>query len=78
MITLVRTAALSLIALVATGCTIPLRQARDEAPPPASDPLDARLLRCSALGSKAGADDADCQSAFAEARKRLLPLPGGK
>ena len=78
MITLVRTAVLSLLALAATGCTIPLRQARDEAPPPASDPLDARLLRCSALGPKDAADDADCQSAWAEARQRILPPPVGK
>ncbi|WP_024920092.1 MULTISPECIES: putative entry exclusion protein TrbK-alt [unclassified Afipia] len=78
MITLVRTAVLSLLSLAATGCTIPLRQARDEAPPPASDPLDARLLRCSALGPKAAADDADCQSAWAEARQRILPPPVGK
>ncbi len=76
--TFVRAAALSLIALVATGCTIPLREARDEAPPPVSDPLDARLLRCSALGPKAAADDADCQSAWAEARQRIQPPPMGK
>lgn len=78
MITLIRTAALALIALAATGCTIPLREARDEAPPPASDPLDARLLRCSALGAKAAADDADCQSAWAEARQRIQPPLRGK
>jgi conjugative transfer region protein TrbK len=78
MITLVRTAVLSLIALTAAGCTIPLREARDEAPPPASDPLDGRLLRCSALGPKAAADDADCQSAWAEARQRIQPPPMGK
>ncbi len=75
--TLVRTAPLLLIALTAAGCSIPLRQARDEAPPPASDPLDARLERCSALGAK-NVDDPDCQSAFAEARKRILPPPTGK
>ncbi len=78
MITLVRTAVLSLIALTAAGCTIPLREARDEAPPPANDPLDARLLRCSALGPKAAADDADCQSAWAEARQRIQPPLMGK
>jgi conjugative transfer region protein TrbK len=78
MITLARTAALSLIALAATGCTIPLRQARDEASPPASDPLDARLLRCSALEPKVAADDADCQSAWAEARQRIRPPLMGK
>ena len=75
MITLVRTKILLLIALTAAGCTIPLREARDEAPPPASDPLDARLLRCSALGPKAAADDVDCQSAWVEARQRIQPPP---
>ncbi len=70
--TFARIAPLLLIALSASACTIPLRQARDEAPPPASDPLDARLQRCSTLGVK-NVDDADCQSAFAEARKRILP-----
>lgn len=77
MITLVRTKAVLLIALTAAGCTIPLREARDEAPS-ASDPLDARLLRCSALGPKAAADDADCRSAWAEARQRILPPSMGK
>lgn len=77
MTTLVRVTALSFIALAAAGCTVPLRQARDEQPPPARDSLDARLERCAALGSKTH-DDTDCQSAFAEARKRILPLPGGK
>jgi conjugative transfer region protein TrbK len=77
MITSIRVPTLALIALAATGCTIPLRQARDEAPPPASDPLDARLQRCSTLGA-GKADDPDCQSAFAEARKRILPPLTGK
>jgi conjugative transfer region protein TrbK len=70
------TAVLSLVAIAVAGCTIPLRDARNELPP-AGDPLDARLERCSTLGAM-NVDDADCQSAFAEARKRLLPLPGGK
>ncbi|MFT6672884.1 MAG: conjugative transfer region protein TrbK [Afipia broomeae] len=73
--TLARTA-LALIALAVTGCTVPLREARDQATP-SRDPLDARLERCSALGTK-NTEDADCQSAFAEARKRILPLPQGK
>ncbi len=68
----------ALIGLATTGCTIPLREARDEAPPMANDPLDARLLRCSALGPKAAADDADGQSAWAEARRRIQPPPMGK
>jgi len=75
--TFVRIAPFLLIAFSASACTIPLRQARDETPPPASDPLDARLERCSALGTK-NIDDADCQSAFAEARKRILPPLMGK
>ena len=73
---LVRTAPLLLIALTAAGCTIPLRDARNELAP-AIDPLDARLERCSTLGAK-NVDDPDCQSAFAEARKRILPPPTGK
>ena len=68
----IRIAPLLLIALTATACTIPLRQAHDETPPAASDPLDTRLERCSALGTK-NIEDADCQSAFAEVRKRILP-----
>lgn len=75
--TFVRAIAFSLIALAATGCTIPLREARDEPPPPASDPLDARLERCSTLGAKS-IDDPDCKSAFAEARQRIVPPPTGK
>jgi conjugative transfer region protein TrbK len=77
MIKHLRTAAFSLIAITATGCTIPLRQARDEAALPASDPLDARLERCSTLDSRK-VEDPDCQSAFAEARKRILPPPTGR
>jgi conjugative transfer region protein TrbK len=78
MIPLVRTIALSLIALTAVACTIPLRQTRDDAPPPTSDPLDARLLRCSALEPNTAAADADCQSAWAKARRRIQPPTIGK
>lgn len=57
------------------GCTVPLGSGtRDLASPP-EDPaaLDGRLSRCAALGGKASSD-ADCQSAWAEARRRILPL----
>lgn len=76
--TLVRILMLTLLAFAAAGCTIPLREAQDEAPAPLSDPLDARLLRCNALGPKAAADDPDCQSAWAQARQRILPPPTEK
>lgn len=75
--TRIRTALLLLIALTATGCTIPLRPVRNDTTPPGSDALDMRLQRCSMLGSR-NVDDPDCQSAFAEARKRILPPPMGK
>jgi conjugative transfer region protein TrbK len=66
MITFIRVPILALIALAATGCTIPLRQARDEAPPPANDPLDARLERCSTLG----AENVDTRTVKAPSPKR--------
>ncbi len=58
------------------GCTVPLGSGTKDLPSPPEDPtaLDARLNRCAALGNKA-ASDADCQSAWAEARRRILPLP---
>ncbi len=70
--TLARITPVLLIALTASACTMALRQAGNEPAPATSDPLDARLERCSMLGPK-NIDDADCQSAFAEARKRILP-----
>lgn len=56
------------------GCTVPLSSWSS---PPAVSPddgtaLDARLTRCAALGASASAD-ADCQNAWAEARRRILP-----
>ncbi len=72
-----------LIVFVATslaGCTVPLRCEPDAALGHAdgSSALDGRLMRCSALGAEAAADDPDCQSAWAEARQRILPPPMGK
>jgi len=57
------------------GCTIPLRT--DGTSSSGADDgtaLDGRLSRCAALGDKASTD-ADCQGAWAEARRRILPLP---
>jgi conjugative transfer region protein TrbK len=58
-----------------TGCTVPLRCEPDAAPGRTDGvtALDGRLMRCGALGAKAAADDPDCQSAWAEARGRILP-----
>lgn len=57
------------------GCTIPLGSGTDDPPPPEDlTTLDARLSRCAALGTNA-ANDADCQSAWAEARRHILPPP---
>jgi len=58
-----------------SGCTIPLSSwsSRSAAPPDDGAALDARLTRCAALGASASAD-ADCQNAWAEARRRVLPL----
>jgi conjugative transfer region protein TrbK len=39
--------------------------------------LDARLARCAALGANASTD-ADCQNAWAEARRRIPPVPPEK
>jgi conjugative transfer region protein TrbK len=59
-----------------TGCTIPLESQTDDPPPPPEDltTLDARLARCAALGTNA-AIDAGCQSAWAQARRQILPPP---
>jgi len=39
--------------------------------------LDARLTRCAALGANASTD-ADCQNAWAEGRRRIMPVPPEK
>jgi conjugative transfer region protein TrbK len=63
------------VALVALGgCTIPLRTDGTSSGADDGTALDGRLSRCAALGDKAPTD-ADCQTAWAEARRRILPLP---
>jgi conjugative transfer region protein TrbK len=66
----------AVVATLLAGCTIPLGSGTNKPPPPAEDgdALDARLNRCAALGAAAAADT-DCQNAWAEARRRILPLP---
>ena len=68
-----------LFACVVSGCTIPLSSwsSRSAAPPDDGTALDARLTRCAALGANAS-NDPDCQSAWAEARHRILPVPAEK
>lgn len=68
-----------LLASALTGCTVPLGSwsSRSAAPPDDGTALDARLTRCAALGANASAD-ADCQNAWAEARRRILPVPPEK
>ncbi len=62
-----------------SGCSIPLSSwsSRPATPPDDGTALDARLTRCAALGANASAD-ADCQTAWAEARRRILPVPSEK
>jgi len=57
-----------------SACTVPLSSwsSRSTVPPDDGMALDARLARCAALGASASAD-ADCQNAWAEARRRILP-----
>ena len=57
-----------------SGCAIPLSSwsSRPAVLPDDGTALDARLARCAALGANASAD-ADCQSAWTEARRRILP-----
>jgi conjugative transfer region protein TrbK len=81
--TLMRSRVVALIVFIATslaGCTVPLRCEPDAVLGHAEGPsaLDGRLMRCGALGAKAAAEDPDCQSAWAEARQRILPPPTGK
>jgi conjugative transfer region protein TrbK len=63
-----------LLACALSGCIIPLSSwsSRPATPPDGSTALDGRLTRCAELGANASAD-ADCQSAWAEARRRILP-----
>jgi conjugative transfer region protein TrbK len=63
-----------LLAASLSGCTIPLGSWGSHLAAPSDDrsALDARLTRCAALGANASAD-ADCQNAWAEARRRILP-----
>jgi conjugative transfer region protein TrbK len=61
------------------GCAMPAGSGTANRPSPAdsSTALDARLTRCAALGANAAADT-DCQSAWTEARRRILPVPSEK
>jgi len=63
-----------LLAAAMSGCTVPLSSwsSRPAVSPDDGMALDARLARCAALGANASAD-ADCQNAWAEARRRILP-----
>lgn len=63
------------LALGVAACAVPLRSGDNT--PNVDAALDGRLVRCSALGVQAQ-DDADCISAFAEARRRILPEPAEK
>ena len=57
-----------------SACTVPLSSwsSRPAVSPDDGTALDARLAGCAALGPGASAD-ADCQNAWAEARRRILP-----
>lgn len=66
--------ALACLALGLCACAVPLRGPDTQAALSSNDAtLDGRLVRCSALGAQAQ-DDPDCVSAFAEARRRILPI----
>jgi conjugative transfer region protein TrbK len=75
-----RVAFIVFIAICLAGCTVPLRCEPDAVlgHSEGSSALDGRLMRCSALGAKAAADDPDCESAWAEARQSILPPSTGK
>ena len=68
-----------LLASALSDCTVPLGSWSSHAAvsPDDGTALDARLARCAALGANASAD-ADCQNAWAEARRRILPSPAEK
>jgi conjugative transfer region protein TrbK len=63
-----------LFACAIGGCTIPLSNwsSRPAVSPDDGTALDAWLARCAALGANAS-NDSDCQTAWAEARRRILP-----
>lgn len=62
-----------------SGCTVPLSSWSSRPAVSLDDDtaLDARLARCAALGANAS-NDSDCQTAWAEARHRILPVPPEK
>ena len=68
-----------LLACALSGCTIPLSSwsSRPAVSPDDGSALDGRLARCAALGASAS-NDSDCQTAWAEARRRILPVPPEK
>jgi len=68
-----------LLFVALNGCTIPLSSwsSRPAVSPDDGTALDARLTRCAALGADASVD-ADCQTAWAETRRRILPVPSEK
>ncbi len=69
-----RVLALALIVLAVVVSWLDLRQApraSSRPAPAASDPIQADLLRCQALG-QAGASDARCLAAWGESRRRFL------
>ena len=68
-----------LLACALSGCTVPLSSwsSHPAVSPDDGTALDARLARCAALGANASTD-ADCQGAWAEARRRILPVPAEK
>jgi len=62
-----------------SGRTVPLSSEsnRFAVSPDDATALDARLARCAAIGTNASTN-ADCQNAWAEARRRILPVPPEK
>ena len=68
-----------LLAAALSGCTIPLSSwsSRPMVSPDDGTALDARLTRCAALGANASTD-ADCQTAWVEGRRRIMPVPPEK
>jgi conjugative transfer region protein TrbK len=77
---LARTAAVALLAGAIVTAVVTLHdRGEDNKQPPApaaegNDPLVSELARCKALGIEA-ANDASCQAAWAESRKRFFAPP---